>query len=424
MIYKTFKTNTYNIYTLKTNRFKTCHMEIIFRNNIKKEDVTKRSLLTEMIVESTKKYNTRRKMSIELEHLYNAYFYGITNRVGSSVLTSFCFDFVNPNLVNEKIDSFIKFPLEAVLNPNINNNEFDITTFNYIKERVKKDIESIVEEPKSYSINKLLNKMCVDTESRININGYVEDLDLINNCNLYEYYCDMIKHDYVDIYIIGDIDMDKVSSIIKNNFKLNILKSHKVTYEVNNKIVKKERKIYKYYPFSQENICIGLNIKKMTSYEKNYVAHIYNMILGGGSLETKLYNRLRNENSLCYNCVSLYQKFDNLLILHTAVSNKNENVAIKLMKKALNDMVKGDISEEEIENAKKLITTSLNMSLDVPGRIIDNYVFENLFGLEKIDVRINKYNKVNKKDIVEFAKKIKLNTILCVRDGENERNKD
>lgn len=424
MIYKTFKTNTYNIYTLKTNRFKTCHMEIIFRNNIKKEDVTKRSLLTEMIVESTKKYNTRRKMSIELEHLYNAYFYGITNRVGSSVLTSFCFDFVNPNLVNEKVDSFIKFPLEAVLNPNINNNEFDITTFNYIKERVKKDIESIVEEPKSYSINKLLNKMCVDTESRININGYVEDLDLINNCNLYEYYCDVIKHDYVDIYIIGDIDMDKVSSIIKNNFKLNILKSHKVTYEVNNKIVKKERKIYEYYPFSQENICIGLNIKKMTSYEKNYVAHIYNMILGGGSLETKLYNRLRNENSLCYNCVSLYQKFDNLLILHTAVSNENENVAIKLMKQALNDMVKGDISEEEIDNAKKLITTSLNISLDVPGKIIDNYVFENLFGLEKIDVRINKYNNVTKEDIVEFAKKIKLNTILCVRDGENERNKD
>ena len=424
MIYKTFKTNTYNIYTLKTNRFKTCHMEIIFRNNIKKEDVTKRSLLTEMIVESTKKYNTRRKMSIELEHLYNAYFYGITNRVGSSVLTSFCFDFVNPNLVNEKIDSFIKFPLEAVLNPNINNNEFEITTFNYMKERVKKDIESIVEEPKSYSINKLLNKMCVDTESRININGYVEDLDLINNYNLYEYYCDMIKHDYVDIYIIGDIDMDKVSSIIKNNFKLNILKSHKVTYEVNNKIVKKERKIYEYYPFSQENICIGLNIKEMTSYEKNYVAHIYNMILGGGSLETKLYNRLRNENSLCYNCISLYQKFDNLLILHTAVSNENENVAIKLMKQALNDMVKGDISEEEIDNAKKLITTSLNISLDVPGRIIDNYVFENLFGLEKIDVRINKYNNVTKEDIVEFAKKIKLNTILCVRDGENERNKD
>ena len=424
MIYKTFKTKTYNIYTIKTDRFKTCHMEIIFRNNIKKEDITKRSVLTELIVENTKKYNTRRKMIIELENLYNAYFYGITNRVGSSILTSFCFDFINPNLVNEKIDNFIKFPLEAIINPNVNNNEFDITTFTYIIERVKKDIESIIEDPKSYSINKLLSNMCSDTETSININGYIEDLNSITNTNIYDYYLDMIKHDYIDIYIIGDLDMDEVKSIIENNFKINILKSHKVDYDIKNKIINKPRKIYEYFPFSQENICIGLNIENMTTNEKNYVANIYNMILGGGSLETKLYNRLRNENSLCYNCVSIYQKFDNLLILHTAVSSDNEELAIKLMKKALDDMISGNISDEELNNAKKLITTTLNMSLDVPGRIVDNYVFENLYGLEKLETRINKYNDVTKKDIMNFAKKIKLNTILCVRDGENERNKD
>ena len=42
MIYREYKANTYNIYTIKTDKFKTCHMEIIFRNNIKKEDVTKK----------------------------------------------------------------------------------------------------------------------------------------------------------------------------------------------------------------------------------------------------------------------------------------------------------------------------------------------------------------------------------------------
>ena len=424
MIYKTYKANTYNIYTIKTDKFKTCHMEIVFRNNIDKNDITLRSVLTEMIVENTKKYNTRRKMMIELENLYNAYFYGVTNRVGSSVITSFCFDFIDPSLVKENALDFIKFPLEAVLNPNVKNNEFDLITLEYVKERVKKDIESIIEDPKNYSISKLLEKMCPDTESSININGYTKDLDKITPETLYNFYINMIKHDYIDIYIIGNLDMDKISSIIKNNFKINILKNHNITYNINNKIIKKPKKLYESFSTSQENICIGLNITNETKFEKNYVANIYNMILGGGSLKSILYKRLRNENSLCYNCVSLYQKFDNLLILHTAVSNENENVAIKLMKQALNDMVKGDISEEEIDNAKKLITTSLNMSLDVPGRIIDNYVFENLFGLEKIDVRINKYNNVTKEDIVEFAKKVKLNTILCVRDGENERNKD
>ncbi len=419
MIYKEYKTNTYNIYTVKTNKFKTCHMEIVFRNNIKRNEITKRSLITELLVENSLEFNTRKKMITELENLYNSYFYGVTNRVGSTVLTSFCFDFINPKLVNEKLDSFIKFPIKSILYPNVTNNEFDVTTFLYVKERVKKDIESIVEDPKNYSIDKLLNVMCEDSASSININGYLSDLNDINNSNIFDYYKSMLMHDYVDIYIIGDIDMDNVVDIIKNNFKLNVFKNHEVNYEVINKQVKKERIVYNSIDCSQENICIGLNIRDINKFEKNYVSNIYNMILGGGSLDTKLYEKLRNENSLCYNCVSLYQKFDGLFLLHTAINKENEKLAINLMKSALDDMKNGNVTLEEIENAKKAIITSLNMSFDNPGRIIDNYLFKNLFDLDDLDIRIKEYNKVSKSDIVNFAKKVSINTILCLKDDEN-----
>ena len=420
MIYKTYKNNTYNIYTVKTNKFKTCHMEIVFRNNIDKNTITKRSMITEMLVENSNKYKTRQEMIIELENLYNSFFYGVTNKVGKSIITSFCFDFINPKLVNEKIDEFIKFPLINILNPNIKDNEFDINTFEYIKERIKKDIESIIENPKSYSIQKLLNNMCKDSETSININGYIEDLETINPSNLYEYYKNMIEHDYIDIYIIGDLDMDKVVKIIKNTFKINILKDHKIEYIINNSTSKKEKIKHEEFDTTQENIAVGLNVINPTDYEQNYVGHIYNMILGAGSLDTKLYNRLRNDNSLCYNCSSLYQKYDNLIIIHTAISKENECIAIKLIKEALNDMI-DNITEDEINNAKELLITTLNMSLDVPGRIIDNYIFKNLYNLDEINVRIENYKNVSKEQIIEFAKKIKINTILCLRDGENEK---
>jgi len=420
MIYKAYNNKTYNIYTIKTNKFRTCHMEIIFRNNIEKSEITKRGMLTEMLVENSNSYKTRKDMIIELENLYNSYFYGVTNRIGSSILTSFCFDFINPDLVNEDIDKFIEFPINTILKPNVTNNEFDISTFEYIKTRIKNDIDAIIEDPKKYSIDKLLTNMCENTESSINISGYLNDLDLITPTNLYEYYLNMLNHDYIDIYIIGDLDMGKVIKVIKNNLKINIFKDHKVKYEVNNKSIKKPRKIIENYNFGQENICIGLNIENMTEREKNYVGHIYNMILGGGSLETKLYNRLRNEYSLCYAVSSIYQKFDSLIIIHTAISKEDETLAIKLMKKALNDMQTGNITVSEIENAKQAITTTLNMSLDVPGRIIDNYLYKNLYGLDDLEIRIKNYNSITKKEIVDFAKKVKLNTILCVRDGENE----
>ena len=421
MIYKVYKNNTYNIYTVKTDKFKTCHMEIVFRNNIDRSTITKRSIITEMLVENSLLYNTRQKMIQELENLYNSYFYGVSNRVGSSIITSFCFDFINPSIVNESIDDFIKFPLNNLLNPNVVNNEFDINTLEYIKERVKKDIESIVEDPKNYSIHKLLDNMCKNTSSSININGYVEDLDNINPSSLYDYYLNMLQHDYIDVYIIGNLDMNNVVKIIKNNFKINVLKDHVVNYEVKNEINKTPVVINEQFKTTQENIAIGLNIINATEFEKKYVAQIYNMILGAGSLETKLYNRLRNENSLCYNCISLYQRFDNLIILHTAISKENEQLAIKLMKQSLKDMIY-DITDEEIDNAKELLITMLNMSLDVPGRIIDNYLFKNLYGLDDLDTRIQKYKNIKKEEIIEFAKKVKLNTILCLRDGENGKN--
>jgi len=424
MVYKTFNNKTYNIYTIKTDKFKTCHMEIIFRNNIRKDDITKRTFITELLVENSKLYKTRKDMIIELENLYNSYFYGVTNRVGSSILTSFCFDFIDPNLIDEEIDEFIKFPLNNILNPNVTNNEFDITTFEYIKTRIKTDIESIIEDPKTYAIDKLLNNMCKDTESSINISGYIEDLDVITPTNLYDYYNEILNHDYIDIYIIGNLDMNKVVSIIKNNFKINIFKDHEITYNVQNKSIKKPKKIIENYNSSQENICIGLNIENMTDREKNYVGHIYNSILGGNSLESKLYTKLRNENSLCYTCSSIYQKFDKLLILYTAVSNEKENDAIKLMKESILEIRNGNITDDELENAKKLITTTLTMSEDNPGRVVDNYLYKNLYGLDDLEIRIKNYNSITKKEVIDFSKKIKLNTILCLRDDENEENKN
>lgn len=424
MIYKTYSADTYNIYTVKTDKFRTCHMEIIFRNNVNKEDITKRSLLTEMLVENSKNFPTRRKMMVELENLYNSFFYGVTNRVGSSILTSFCFDFINPDSVSEKADKFLKFPIETVFNPNVKNNEFDDKTFQYLKERIKKDIESIIEDPKKFTISNLLKKMCPDSESSIDLNGNLIDLNLITNSNLYKYYEEMIEHDYIDVYLIGNLNMDEAAKIIKHNLKINIFKNHEITYNIENKPRKKYQKIYLESSFSQENLCLGYNIINPTKYEKDYVAQLYNMILGGGSLETKLYTYLREDNSLCYNCVSLYQKFDNLFIIHTAISKDNESIALKLIERAIMDLRKGNITDDELENAKKTIINTLNMSFDNPGRVIDNYVFKNLYGLDDLELRVQNYNRVTKEEIINFSKKVELNTILCVRDGENEKSTD
>ena len=49
---------SYNLYTIKTDRFKTCHVEIIFRNNVVPEELTIRNVLFDTLLESNKNYQT------------------------------------------------------------------------------------------------------------------------------------------------------------------------------------------------------------------------------------------------------------------------------------------------------------------------------------------------------------------------------
>ena len=94
------------------------------------------------------------------------------------------------------------------------------------------------------------------------------------------------------------------------------------------------------------------------------------MILGGGSLQTKLSKKLRQDNSLCYTVNSSYNKYDNIIVVKTAVDINCVDKAIKLIKECLKDMAK-DVSEDELSQAKELINTSLNMNKDDLFRIVD-----------------------------------------------------
>jgi len=419
MICKTYKIGPINLHTIKCDKFRQCHMEIIFRNEVVKEDLIKRSFLFEILTENNKNYQTRRDLVLHLEDLYNTYMYSVTSRVGKTILTSFCVDFINPKYTKgDFLKDVLYLPFDMLKNPNVTNNEFDINTFNIVKKRLELDIKSVNENPKKRSIIEALKEMDENSVSTYSVNGELADLESVTPSNLYEFYENLLNHDLIDIYIIGDLFMDEVAEIIKEYSFFNVLKDKTTNLLVENNSRKKALVKSGYMDISQANLAIILNINNMTDFERNYVARVYNGILGAGALETKLYKYLRNENSLCYNVNSMYQKFDQLFIIHTAINKENYNQSLKLIKKALKEMELGKFTDEDIDNTKEMIYFSLDSSHDTPGRIVDNLVFQNIASLDPLEIRYEKYKSVTKKDIINFAKKVSINTIYLLSDGD------
>ena len=80
-------------------------------------------------------------------------------------------------------------------------------------------------------------------------------------------------------------------------------------------------------------------------------------------------------------------------------------------------MKKGDFTEEEIQNAKKGIIATIKTIEDEQDTEV-SYYFGQELSSQKVSVKeyIEKIKKVNKKNIIDIANKITINTIYFLKD--------
>ena len=420
MEYKKIKSGSYNIHMIKTNKFKSTTMEIIFSDEINKEEITKRNFLADMLTYSNAMYQNRHSLVVAMQDLYSLKFFASSYRIGNYYITDFNTIFLNEKY-SEKgmLEKSIVFAIDTILNPNIKDKKFDKTSFEIVKHNLENQIESIKENPLKYTIINMLEKMDNKAKYSYHSYGYKEDLEKITREKLYEYYKKFINESNIDIYIIGDIDFDRVEEIIKENLKIKTIKKSKINYFIgHNKINKKLKNYFEKDNTNQSKLSIGCKLKNLTLFERNYVINIYNAILGGNS-ESKLNKIIREKNSYCYYIGSSANKVDNLLLINSYISKKNYDKVIKLIKQEMKNIALGKITDEEIEKAKRSYIASIDEIFDSQGMIIASYYAMEILDSDEPAKRKEEVLKVTKEDIVNISKKVFMDTIFLL-GGESD----
>ncbi len=416
MKYKTYNCNSFNIYTIKTDRFKTSHLEVIFKNVLKKEEIGTYSFLADILSEGCKKYPRKKDLITRFEELYKIVIYASTMRVGNVIDLHVSLDFINPEYIEDEdyIEDVIKTLFEVINNPNVCNDEFDLKTFNIVKERLRREINSLKENPVKQSIKEAIKTMDSNSPTSYEILGTIEELENITPAKLYDAYKSLRKNFKVDVFLIGNLDMDNVASLIKKYFKNRYIVSDNFEVMVDNKETKKVKVKAMKSDNIQTNLVMLFNLKNLSELEKNITLNCFNYLYGSGGLTSKLYKSIREENSLCYAINSMYLKYDKLLMVQISLDNCNVKKAISLVKKELKSMQNGNFSEEEVKDAINNMVISLDMSLDNNIAILNNYVFNIYDKLPSIEERKEYFKKLTKEDIVNVSKKVKLNTIFTL----------
>ena len=421
MKYKTYNCNSFNVHTIKTDKFKTSHVEVIFRDIANKDEMGAYSFLADMLSQSSKTYPRKKDLITRFEELYKIIVYATTLRVGNVLDFHVSLDFINPDYINDKnyVEEVIKILFDIIENPNVTNDEFDLKTFNIVKERLKREINSLKENPMKQSIKEAFKAMNADTPTSYELLGNLESLEKITPSSLYKTYKNLRKNFKVDIFLIGNLEMDDTVSLIKKYFKNRYIIENKLDLMVDNKEIK--RLVVKSMASDnvQANLVMIFNLKKLTEIEKNITFNVFNYLYGSGGLTSKLYQSIREKNSLCYAISSMYLKYDKLLLVHISLEQANVKKATSLVKKELKNMQVGNFTEEELKDAINNMIVSLDMAQDNNVSIINNYVFHVFDNLPMPEERVEMFKNIKKEDVINVAKKVKLNTVFTL-EGRNK----
>lgn len=420
MQYKKIELGSYNLHMIKTDRFKTVNVQIIFSDKIVKEDITKRNFLSDILTYSSKKYKTKRDISITSQDLYAANVYATSYRLGNYYNTDINLYFLNEKYTEEgMMEKSMDFLSEIIFNPNVENNRFDSNSFSVIKNNMRIQIESIKEDTRKYSMIKMLEAMGGDMPYSYHGFGYIEDLDEITEENLYEYYKKFIQTSNIEIFVIGDIDFEKMESIVREKFKFNVFKKKKESpIIIHNKVRSRIKTVIEEDDISQSKLTIGCKTHDLTDFEKHYVLTLYNIILGGDG-DSLLFQNVREKHSLCYYVSSSSNKVDNLILISSGITKSNFKKALRLIKKQMQDIAKGNFDLEMLEKAKTRYNSVLDEMYDYPNQIISAYYASLILGIDYPEERKKKIMEVTKEDIMEISKKITMDTVYLLGGREN-----
>ncbi|MFD2616826.1 EF-P 5-aminopentanol modification-associated protein YfmF [Terrilactibacillus laevilacticus] len=399
---------------VQTDKFKTNTLLLQFRAPLEEATVTKRALLSYVLKSATAKSPTSQELQSRLDYLYGATLSSSLSKKGEQHIISFVMTIANERFLSneqELLKQALSLLGELVFDPLVDEHAFDSKTVGKEKRALKARIQSIYDDKMRYASQRLIDEMCENEPFHLHTYGYENDLDSLTPVDLFEYYIKMINEDAVDLFMIGQIDEEKIIPELERIFpftkrveKLEGIQNQETTFPNQERVIKESQ------PIEQGKLNLGFRTNVRLGDPLYYASQVFNGLFGAFP-HSKLFMNVREKNSLAYYCSSSYESFKGFIIVMSGIEFSNYEKARTIIIDQLSDIQNGAFSDHEMSLTKALLKNSILESLDNPFSIADILYQQVASGVKfTIEEFIDGIENVTTKEIVEVANQTKLDT--------------
>lgn len=409
-------------HTINTDKFKTNLISIFITTKLNRENVTKNAVISAILRRGSKTMPSQEEISKQMEEMYGASFDCGLDKTGDNQVLKFYLETVNDNFLPQKGEDMLKTSmeklLEIVFNPYIENESFKPEYVEQEKNNIKQRIEGKIDNKARYALDRCIEEMYKDTPFGLYKFGYVEDLEGIDGKNLYKYYQELINTCKIDIFVSGMIE-DDINQVVVANENIQKLKERTPEYvvpkELNKNLPEQENVVTESMEVTQGKLILGLDVC-LGKEDLRYDALIYNSILGG-SANSKMFQNVREKAHLAYVASSTYLRYKNNIFVNCGIEIGNYEKALELIKQQIEDMKKGDFTEEDLQNAKKGMIAAIKTIDDEQDTGITYYFGQELSeSYISVQEYMDKIEQVGKGKVIHIAENVAINTVYFLRD--------
>lgn len=399
-------------------KYKTNVIRIRFTVPVEPDNSGVNSLLMTLLVTSNSEIKERSKLSSEFLGLYGTSIGSVAGNVGdyqtmgisvNAILDKYT---IGGEVISEEA---VRQLLLCTFSPDITDGKFNESYFKLSKQELLDSIAAAINDKRSYAYSKA-KEVIYEGEPAANSNlGTKERAEAITQEDVLRQYRYLLESAEIDIMVCGGGEIDSAVKMLTEAFlKIERKNVVNVRYRAFSPVKAEVADREEYIDIKQNKLFMAYK----SDYEDIYVCKVMACILGGSPF-SKLFTNVREKLSVCYYCDSYYNDLKGVMMIESGVNNENIEKTKEAVREQLESVCRGEITDDELENTKRLIAGNFMSNYDSEWDIAAWYETQTRRGTSYTPEEVCELlNAVTKEQVIECARSFKEDTVFILRSKE------
>lgn len=383
-------------------------------------DAALRAALPHVLRRGTVRLPDLRAFGAALDEMYGARIEAMVSKEGDNLVIGFLSDVIDEKYASGAeglTERVVRLLADLLYDPYVQDGVFSPDYTAGERVNLMDRIAAQKNDPRAYAPKRLTELMCEGEAFGQSVLGTAAQAERITEQKLFAAYQRALSEGRMELFYCGTMPPDTIEELflkaLPERRTDNLYAAHtEVVAQPKNEV----REVTEELPVTQGKLSMGFRTGGNSLTGGDPLSYWMFQVLYGGSTSAKLFLNVREKLSLCYYASAQFISAKGLMIVNSGIENDKYEVTKREILHQLQLCRDGDISADEIENARRTLISAWRAMLDEPVQLERYWLAQAIAGtMTQPEERIEAVQTVTQERVIAAANATALDTVYFLK---------